>query len=345
MRASLLTGVSAAALALAHMTQPAGAADLPVAPMEPVMEPVIAPAFSWTGLYVGGHAGVALRDNERQDICDSIVSGRDKFGETLEPDELECETDNVPGVGEVKRFVDLGSDKVGVAFPDGDDDDDDDDFEFLAGGQIGYNAQYGRLVLGFEADASFLGFDDDDGKSDKFEVYDKVGFPSSDSQLVGKGEIESEFDMEWLATLRAHAGVALGSEGRLLLYGTGGLAFADIDTSLKGSFKEVGAGCDKCGFVEDDEDEDEIKVGFAVGAGAKYALTDNLSIGFKYLYVDFGEEEQELTFRGPASSTGSGQSELTFERELDLDMHVVRGEVNWKFSPAPAVAPEVVRKY
>jgi outer membrane immunogenic protein len=78
---------------------------------------------------------------------------------------------------------------------------------WLAGGQIGYNFQVGRLVYGIEADISSAWIDGDNG-------------------CCGHS-------VDWLYSVRGRAGLT-SHDGRWLFYGTAGAAWADID------FRSVG---------------------------------------------------------------------------------------------------------
>jgi len=92
---------------------------------------------------------------------------------------------------------------------------------FVVGGQVGYNWQFNQFVVGAEADASWA----DLGESDS------------------------------LSSIRLRAGIPID---RLLVYGTGGVAFADFEDSS-----------------------------WVAGAGVEYAITDKLSAGLEYLHYDF----------------------------------------------------------
>ena len=98
---------------------PTFAADLAPTPVEPA--PVYLP-FSWTGLYVGVHAGYAWGD---------------------EDDDL------------ARRFEDAGyqlTTAVGRRFDvDG----------FIGGAHAGYNVQFDSFVIGLEGDVDFSGADGD----------------------------------------------------------------------------------------------------------------------------------------------------------------------------------------
>jgi outer membrane immunogenic protein len=108
---------------------------------------------------------------------------------------------------------------------------EDGDNLFLGGVHAGYNWQKdGNLVLGIEGDISF-------------------------------GD-----DIDYLASIRARAGLALD---QLLIYGTGGVAFLG---------------------VEDEFNDSDTLTGWVAGLGAEYKLSSNLSAGVEGLYYSFDED-------------------------------------------------------
>ena len=122
--------------------------------------------------------------------------------------------------------------------------------EVLFGGQVGYNVHMGTMLFGVESDLSMNGF----GKGSK-----RGGGTSADMRYVG--------------TLKARAGVTFD---RLLVYGTGGLAYGSIKASDGLVSKTRG------------------KTGYVVGAGAEYGITDNLSAKVEYNYGSLGKDNFQL---------------------------------------------------
>lgn len=141
--------------------------------------------------------------------------------------------------------------------PDSFGEDFDSD-GFLGGGQIGFNHQFDQFVIGIEADWSFTDIDGDT----------RVGLTG-----LGTGGVDAETN--WISTIRGRAGYAFD---RVLVYGTAGVAFADVEVSesFTGS------------------SDDNVHTGYVVGAGLEAALTERLSARAEYLYTDFGEEEFSL---------------------------------------------------
>jgi outer membrane immunogenic protein len=127
MRGFVGLGVAAATLSLGLISiegglEAARAADIPRA--MPVKAPVVvAPAYSWSGFYIGGHAGYGWSDATAR--LEALVDGV--------PMPL------IPGDPPIPDSYKTN--------PKG----------FIGGGQIGFNHQFGRYVAGIEADVSFSG--------------------------------------------------------------------------------------------------------------------------------------------------------------------------------------------
>jgi outer membrane immunogenic protein len=176
------------------------------------------------------------------------------------------------GWGDTEHFND-----VGVTTDDFDMDG------FVAGGQIGYNFQWNWLVLGAEAD---IQWSDIDGSTDNI-----VCFPDTCAT-----------DIDWFGTVRGRAGVAFN---RLLIYGTGGLAYGEVD-----------AVC--CGAVFDKNDTNW---GWTAGGGVEVGFTPRISFKAEYLFVDLDDVSQNV----PGTV-------LTAEADAT---HIVRAGFNWRFGGGP----------
>lgn len=148
---------------------------------------------------------------------------------------------------------------------------------FIAGGQAGFNLQLHSLVIGVEADIS--GSD-----------------VSGDTQFTGffaPSTTDAGYDVNWLATIRGRLGF---TAGKFLVYGTGGVAYADIESNF-----QVGGGAGRPGGTFS-----ETRQGYVVGGGLEYALSRNISLKAEYLYIELEDKEYRLT-------SGWFGSDLTLE--------------------------------
>jgi len=96
--------------------------------------------------------------------------------------------------------------------------------------------------------------------------------------------------------MRGRAGYAFD---RILIYGTGGGAFGNVQAGSTGSF-DTGT-----------------QIGWTVGAGVEFAFTPNLTGKVEYLYVDLGNFSCNV-------NCAAGTS-VTFTE------NVVRAGINYKF--------------
>jgi outer membrane immunogenic protein len=123
---------------------------------------------------------------------------------------------------------------------------------FTGGAQIGYNYQVGAAVMGLETDLQYI-----DGKRGS----------AFTSAALGGLTTAASTDMSYLGTLRARLGFVAAD--RLMIYVTGGLAYGNPDNTA--SVVAVGPGALWGGS------KDDVRFGYAVGAGMEYALTNNWS--------------------------------------------------------------------
>ena len=146
----------------------------------------------------------------------------------------------------------------------------------FGGVQAGYNWQTGPWVLGAEADIGY-------------------GHPTR-TRAFGANTLKVEEGAS--GTVRGRAGYAID---RTLVYGTGGLAWANFETTANGAQKK-----------------DDTRVGYVVGAGVEHAVTNNVSVKGEYLYENFGKTT--ANFAAPVGATRQSLSD-----------HIVRVGVNYKF--------------
>ncbi len=123
--------------------------------------------------------------------------------------------------------------------------------------------------------------------------------------------VNGEVDLRNLGTLRARTGVMLGNS---LFYLTGGLAQAEIDLSVQETTPAgiVGSG-------------NYWSTSWTVGGGIDVSITDSLSLGVEYLYVDV----KDRTFTLPVPGTPPTTSAVDFDVDT---IHTIRVGMNYAFS-------------
>src|SRR6266540_6527795 len=97
---------------------------------------------------------------------------------------------------------------------------------FSSGAQGGYNWQTGRFVVGVEADISWSRMS---GTALVTPIIKNNG-----TAFPGNGFLTTRQDTKWFGTLRPRLGVAFD---RVLLYGTGGLAYGHMNYSANADFR------------------------------------------------------------------------------------------------------------
>lgn len=149
------------------------------------------------------------------------------------------------------------------------------------GGVVGAQWQYGSVVLGLEGE---MNWSDIDGDTD-------VG----GNNIIGT-------EINWFGSANLKLGYAWD---RILLYGTGGVAYANIDTSQD--------------FLGIDFSESEDHIGYTLGAGIDYAVTDAVIVGAQYRYYDFGDSDY------------IPRNVIFTPRDQDVDLHTISAHVSYKF--------------
>jgi outer membrane immunogenic protein len=121
----------------------------------------------------------------------------------------------------------------------------------VGGAHIGYNYQIAQFVYGLEGDVN--------GSS----------YTGTARNLLGTTFATTKIPVD--GSLRGRVGIAWD---RLLFYATGGATFAQIKDSFltAGGFGSVSNG----------------RVGWTVGGGVDYAITNNWSVRAEYRYTDYG---------------------------------------------------------
>jgi outer membrane immunogenic protein len=183
---------------------------------------------------------------------------------------------------------------------------------FTGGGTAGYNWQTGSVVAGIESDFNYFGLK---GSSSSTAIYPCCA-PLSFA-------VNSSMSSDWLFTLRPRVGFLVTPA--LLLYGTGGLAVADVKSNFL--FTDGFAAMESAAIST-------TKAGWTAGAGAEYALMNGWSIKAEYLHVDLGSSSVTSTNLNIA---GAPAPTNVFTHTIDWRSDIVRVGLNYKFG-GPVVA-------
>lgn len=178
------------------------------------------------------------------------------------------------------------------------------DTGFSAGAELGYNWQVSNLLLGVETDFNYAGL-----QASQKRVYDVT-----DPQIFSEDQRFSS-EVNWFGTARVRIGFLASDQ--LLIYGTGGLAYGNVDASFhqteSSSYDWKGS-------------DSSTRLGWTLGGGAEYAFDNNWSVGAEYLYVDLGS----FDFNAPNVGTSSDQ-DYNMKANVSTSFSVARATIKYRF--------------
>jgi outer membrane immunogenic protein len=278
-----LLGAAYAALVVAGAVS-AQAADLPTRKEAPA--PVfVPPPFTWTGFYIGANAG-------------GVWSNGGNASTTVFANGLPIGTiSGVPAtLADVFPGSNFGSSQSG----------------FIGGGQAGYNYQWGSWVFGVETD--FDGTTLSRSRSVIGPTFVEPFFGLNDF-FTANGSVK----LDWLGSTRGRVGYAWD---RLLIYGTGGVAYGGASSHL-----DVFDAVDGFGFSSSGGSSS--RTGWTAGGGVEYAFTNNWIIGAEYLYYDLGSRHLNIV-PNVAASDFFGVAVFS-QTKIDFTGSSIRARLSYKF--------------
>lgn len=282
------------------------AADLPARVTAPA--PFIPPVFTWTGFYIGVNAGAAWVGH------DGCSRAYDYYGGVYTP------------ISDYRPNCNNNNDNVG----------------FIGGGQAGYNWQMGGLVLGVEGDIDWVG-----RAGNRNYDYAMYGDP----YRVGRHTYEVDNDSfhfnggdrgNVVGTIRGRIGFALD---RALFYVTGGAAFRGNgnDGNLAWTHDSIvnntytGTVTTTTTTTNFTRNNNNNNVGWVLGGGIEYALSDNVTVRAEYMHMQFDNNSGYYT--------NSYYPRYAFSSNRNNSLDTARLGLNWKFGWAQptAVSPVSAR--
>ena len=174
------------------------------------------------------------------------------------------------------------------------------------GAQIGYNYQTGPLVLGIEAETSYLGGSETVSRG-------PLRYPASATLSY---TFTNTVDPKWVSSIKGKAGIALG---KTLIYAEGGYASAKAKFATTATSN---ANYLKAGELTETMD------GYIVGGGIEQRLGGNLSARLSYNYTDLGTATYTTSYRPGSALTNPAYTETVRQ---DLRLHLVRVGLNYRF--------------
>jgi len=260
--------------------------------------------YSWTGFYIGAHAG----------------------------------WENAKSLGFTNVAQPNGNnavDTVGVT--------DQTIRGWLGGGQLGYNHQFQRAVLGFELSGSWNSVKRDSVGSVinpppvavvpmDVACYRNLPvrtFGGIDETTTTTYSCNAKQD--WTVQAVTRLGYALG-DGRFLPYIAAGVSFSHLKVANSGHLTRVNKASGATVLeIQDTWGTDRLLIGAVAGGGVQYALGNGLSVGAEYLYTKYSNEDFSSTGVSSCSlPSGTCPGKFTAQENHDLASHTVRVVVNYK---------------
>jgi outer membrane immunogenic protein len=164
----------------------------------------------------------------------------------------------------------------------------------IGGGQIGYNWQINSLVFGVEADGQ----------------WSNQTSNTSNLSCLGFCTLNETTTINWFATARGRVGYAFG---RVLIYGTGGVAFLNFSDTLNAT---------GFGTTINLATLSSTATGYAVGFGVETAFTPNLAARAEYLFMS----SSGFNATSPSPIFGGTITETATIRDS-----IVRAGLNYRF--------------
>src|SRR5271165_7135194 len=186
---------------------------------------------------------------------------------------------------------------------------------FIGGGQAGYNWQTGAFVLGVETDF--------DGTSlSRSRTFIGPSFIEPINGFTDNFSANGSVRLNWLGSTRARVGWAVTPDNRLMIYGTGGVAYGGGSAHLNVFDADNG-------WFWSSGSNSATRTGWTVGGGVEYAFTNNIIFGAEYLYYNLGSRTLTVT-PNLAASNFFGPTVFS-STKVDFNASVIRARLSYKF--------------
>lgn len=216
---------------------------------------------------------------------------------------------------------------------------------FTVGAQLGYNYYANGMLFGLEADANLLHIRNSVTTT---ALGHSFSFPVPPGTPVGPATtytFHNELDADYVLTLRPRIGTDFAGG---IAYATGGLALTQLNYSH--SFRAPGG---TFNGLSEDASASEIKLGWSLGGGFEFPISDNVSFKTEYLFTRFGDVTSEHNKilgtpvgLNPANVVGCGEDtgqglkafgdatiptpQQCFDHKANLDLQLFRVGLNFK---------------
>jgi outer membrane immunogenic protein len=275
------------------LTGAALAADLRAPP--PVILPP-PPIFTWTGFYVGLNAGGTWSNSARENTTAVQLFAAPTFATELTLSSA------------------LATTSVPISTSG-----------FIGGGQIGYNYQFANsFVAGIEADIQ--GVAASNRTDTVFGSGVPVGFPAEtiNSTVTARERID------YIGTVRGRLGFTITPT--FLVYGTGGLAYGGVNSSVAISQQNLPAGSIIGAPFSSFGSLSNTRVGWTAGGGLEWLFAPNWSVKVEYLYYDLSTATFALSPLTNTFTTGGVVYSSAPFAKTRFTGNIVRAGLNYHFN-------------
>jgi outer membrane immunogenic protein len=194
---------------------------------------------------------------------------------------------------------------------------------FTGGAHAGYNWQVApSYVLGVEGDWMWM-----NTASGFCRQTDVLSAACTDND---RGFLTINTKTDWLSTIRGRVG---WTAGNFMLYGTGGVAFADLKTSFTANCAVLGCASSPTVNTTSAGSSTD-KTGWVVGAGVEWMFAHSWILRAEYLHADLGNVTSTFSLPAADCYTG-GPCGATLSKDVRYD--IGRVGVSYKFG-GPVVA-------
>ena len=132
--------------------------------------------------------------------------------------------------------------------------------------------------------------------------------------------VNGKASLSWLGTTRGRVGFVATPDNRLMIYATGGVAYGGGSSNFSAFDATTGS------FWTGSPSS--TRVGWTIGGGVEYAITNNITIKGEYLYADLGSTS--FTSIGNAAVAANFPG-VVVSGKFDYNASIFRAGVNYKF--------------
>jgi outer membrane immunogenic protein len=282
-------------LGLTAIATSATAADMPVkAP------PRVAPAFSWTGCYIGGYIGGAWNGGDGAIFTDQGQNGLGPAGSIAVPP-----FKSYSGGASAARIVDPHSWSADL------------DSSFIGGGTLGCNWQPvgSPFVLGIEGEVGFMRL-----RGQAFDPNTIAGTQTT-LDVLGSAKVG-----DWYGMVTGRLGYAWD---RTLIYIKGGAAFVPTRSAVVDACQDTTIGC---GNWLISTGASHTVTTWTLGGGIEWAFAPSWSVKAEYMFIALGDDGGFRTC-GPATAPSGNPvagGPFCFDHSFD-GIHTAKVGLNYRF--------------